>query len=162
MKKVYIGMSADLIHQGHLNIISEGKKLGNVIISSNANVKTYDTTNYYILESTIKNDTFRAYFNKKNSKESWDYINTSGIIHNISFNGEAMSGDFIFNLNDDVTSFNGTGYTSMTPSGNNTNLGQAQVTAHMDTSFATYDLVFTLSSYSDYLKVNVKNIQINS
>jgi phosphoenolpyruvate phosphomutase / 2-hydroxyethylphosphonate cytidylyltransferase len=29
---VYIGMSADLIHQGHLNIISEGKKLGNVII----------------------------------------------------------------------------------------------------------------------------------
>tara|TARA_Y100000590_G_scaffold468563_3_gene651739 strand:+ start:5335 stop:6636 length:1302 start_codon:yes stop_codon:yes gene_type:complete len=32
MKKVYIGLAADLIHQGHLNIISEGKKLGNVII----------------------------------------------------------------------------------------------------------------------------------
>jgi len=32
MKKVYIGMSADLIHQGHLNIISEGLKLGEVII----------------------------------------------------------------------------------------------------------------------------------
>lgn len=32
MKKVYIGMSADLIHQGHLNIISEGRKLGKVII----------------------------------------------------------------------------------------------------------------------------------
>ena len=32
MKKVYIGMSADLIHQGHLNIISEGRKLGSVII----------------------------------------------------------------------------------------------------------------------------------
>jgi phosphoenolpyruvate phosphomutase len=31
-KTVYIGMSADLIHQGHLNIISEGKKLGNVVI----------------------------------------------------------------------------------------------------------------------------------
>ena len=31
-KTVYIGMSADLIHQGHLNIISEGKKLGKVII----------------------------------------------------------------------------------------------------------------------------------
>ena len=29
---VYIGMSADLIHQGHLNIISEGLKLGEIII----------------------------------------------------------------------------------------------------------------------------------
>jgi len=32
MKKVYIGMSADLIHKGHLNIIAEGRKLGKVII----------------------------------------------------------------------------------------------------------------------------------
>jgi len=31
-KKVYIGLSADLIHQGHLNIIKEGQKLGKVII----------------------------------------------------------------------------------------------------------------------------------
>ena len=31
-KKVYIGMSADLIHQGHLNVIAEGCKLGKVII----------------------------------------------------------------------------------------------------------------------------------
>ena len=31
-KLVYIGMSADLIHQGHLNIIHEGLKLGEVII----------------------------------------------------------------------------------------------------------------------------------
>ncbi len=31
-KKVYIGMSADLIHQGHLNVIAEGCILGKVII----------------------------------------------------------------------------------------------------------------------------------
>ena len=31
-KNVYIGMSADLIHQGHLNVIAEGCKLGQVII----------------------------------------------------------------------------------------------------------------------------------
>ena len=31
-KIVYIGMSADLIHKGHLNIIREGLKLGEVII----------------------------------------------------------------------------------------------------------------------------------
>jgi len=31
-KKVYVGMSADLLHPGHLNIISEAKKLGDVIV----------------------------------------------------------------------------------------------------------------------------------
>ena len=31
-KKVYIAMSADLVHQGHVNIIAEGHKLGKVII----------------------------------------------------------------------------------------------------------------------------------
>lgn len=32
MKKVYIGMSADIIHPGHLNIIKEGAKLGEVTV----------------------------------------------------------------------------------------------------------------------------------
>jgi phosphoenolpyruvate phosphomutase len=32
MKKVYVGMSADLIHPGHLNIINEAKKYGEVVI----------------------------------------------------------------------------------------------------------------------------------
>ena len=31
-KKVYVGMSADLIHPGHLNIIKEASKLGDVIV----------------------------------------------------------------------------------------------------------------------------------
>lgn len=32
MKNVYVGMSADLIHPGHLNIIKEAAKLGNVTV----------------------------------------------------------------------------------------------------------------------------------
>ena len=32
MKKVYIGMSADIIHPGHLNIIKEGVKLGKLTV----------------------------------------------------------------------------------------------------------------------------------
>jgi phosphoenolpyruvate phosphomutase len=32
MKRVYVGMSADLVHPGHLNIIKEAKKLGEVTI----------------------------------------------------------------------------------------------------------------------------------
>lgn len=32
MKRVYVGMSADLIHTGHLNIIKEAKKYGEVVV----------------------------------------------------------------------------------------------------------------------------------
>jgi len=32
VKKVYVGMSADLVHPGHLNIINMAKKYGDVII----------------------------------------------------------------------------------------------------------------------------------
>ena len=32
MKKVYVGMAADVFHPGHLNIISEAKKLGVVVV----------------------------------------------------------------------------------------------------------------------------------
>ena len=32
MKKVYIAMSTDIIHEGHINIINEGQKYGEVII----------------------------------------------------------------------------------------------------------------------------------
>ena len=32
MKNAYVAMSADLIHQGHINIIKEATKYGNVII----------------------------------------------------------------------------------------------------------------------------------
>lgn len=31
-KTVYVGMSADMIHTGHLNIIHEANKLGRVVV----------------------------------------------------------------------------------------------------------------------------------
>ena len=31
-KKVYVGMAADIIHEGHLNIIAEARKYGYVIV----------------------------------------------------------------------------------------------------------------------------------
>ena len=32
MKKVYVALSADLLHPGHLNIINEARKLGDVTV----------------------------------------------------------------------------------------------------------------------------------
>ncbi|MBE6071723.1 MAG: phosphoenolpyruvate mutase [Clostridium butyricum] len=32
MKKVYVAMSADIIHQGHLNVLNEARKLGEIVV----------------------------------------------------------------------------------------------------------------------------------
>ena len=32
VKKVYVGMSADLVHPGHMNILKEAAKLGDVTV----------------------------------------------------------------------------------------------------------------------------------
>ena len=31
-KKVYVGLSADILHKGHINILKTAKKYGNVIV----------------------------------------------------------------------------------------------------------------------------------
>ena len=136
-------------------------RLGNLILSSNANVRTIETEDYYIMESYIQNDTFRVAILKKGDASSWETYNISDIIHNISYNENNMKGKFIFSLNNNATSSeNITGYTRMDPPGNNTNLGSARIIAHVNSNFANYDLVFTLGSYADFLTVNVKNIEI--
>ena len=39
MKKVYVGMSADLVHPGHINIIKEASKLFDALINDKLDMK---------------------------------------------------------------------------------------------------------------------------
>jgi len=133
--------------------------IGNLIISSNANVRTYELDNAYIMETNIKNDTFSVRINKKGTKDNKVTYTTSQLIDYIDYNGNRMDGNFTFSLNNDASSASGTGYTEMIPSGNNTNLGRAKVVAHMDSGFGEYDLEFILESYSDFLTVKIKNFK---
>ena len=134
--------------------------LGNLIISSNANVRTYELSDSYMMNTTIEDDSFSVKINKKGTVSSWEYYNTSEIIEYIQYNDYQIDGSkFNFNLNNNITSARGTGYTEMVPSGNNTNLGRAKVIAHMNSTFAVYDLEFTLESYSDFVTVKVKNFE---
>ena len=51
-KKVYVGMSADIIHPGHLNIIHEAQKLGSVIVGvlTDAAIASYKRLPYLSYE----------------------------------------------------------------------------------------------------------------
>ena len=60
MKKVYVGMCADLIHHGHLNIINNAKKYGEVIIglltdSAIASYKRLPALNYEQRKIVVEN-----------------------------------------------------------------------------------------------------------
>ena len=52
MKKVYVGMSGDLIHHGHINIIREAAKLGDVVIGllTDAAIASYKRLPYLTYE----------------------------------------------------------------------------------------------------------------
>ena len=66
---------------------------------------------------------------------------------------------FSFSINDNSSSTEGTGYTKLVPSGNNTNLGRAKVIAHINSTYASYDLELVLESYADFITVKVKNFE---
>jgi hypothetical protein len=134
-------------------------RLGNLIISSNANVRTFELNDSYLMETAIKNDNFSVKINKKGTKESPVAYNTSQLIEYVSFNGNKMDGVFNFIINGNLSSINGTGYTELLPSGNNTNLGRSKVVAHMHSDFGSYDIEFVLESYADFLTVRIKNFR---
>ena len=52
MKTVYTCFSTDVIHDGHLNLINEAKKYGNVVIAKSVNNPNYMLTDAE--ESLIK------------------------------------------------------------------------------------------------------------
>ena len=54
MKKVYVGMSADLIHPGHMNILKEASKYGNVIDDSSIGIILLSVIIYHIINVRIK------------------------------------------------------------------------------------------------------------
>lgn len=133
--------------------------LGNLVISSNSNVNTYEYDNEYIMSTRIKNDTFLVNISRIGSKTDWQNYNLSEVINYFRYNDNEMAGRFEFMLNNDANSGVGNGYTELVPSGNSSNLGRAKVRAHMNSSFGEYDLDIIMESYSDFLTVKIKNFR---
>ncbi len=52
MKRVYVGMSADLVHPGHLNLLTEAAKLGEVTVGllTDAAIASYKRLPYMTFE----------------------------------------------------------------------------------------------------------------
>lgn len=138
---------------------------GNLQIVSNSNVKTTELGNSYILSTIVDYSngfpiTFNATIKKFGDISNWTSVNTSELIENLTYDNVSSTGTFNIFLNDDSLTGIGNGYTYMLPSGNNSNLGDATVVAHINSSSFEYDVYITLNSYSDFLVIETKNINV--
>jgi len=75
-KTVYVGMSADLIHPGHLNIIKEARKLGGVIVGllADAAIASYKRLPYLTYEQRKTVVENLAGVKKVVPQETLDYV----------------------------------------------------------------------------------------
>jgi len=124
-------------------------ELGNLIISSGNDVNAYEDNNSYVLE----NSKVRVILIKTNNLG-----NTSDIIQEITLKSTNATVDgFEFEVDStDTTELETGSYTELDNEGNA--LGSASVTAHCNQTKNIYDLVFTLDSEADFLRVDVENL----
>jgi phosphoenolpyruvate phosphomutase / 2-hydroxyethylphosphonate cytidylyltransferase len=76
MKTVYVGMSADIIHPGHLNIIAEARKLGEVIVGllTDQAIASYKRLPYFSFDQRKVIVENLVGVSKVVSQETLDYI----------------------------------------------------------------------------------------
>ena len=74
-KKVYIGMAADLIHPGHINVIKKGSELGDVIVGllSDEAIASYKRIPYMKFEDRKKVIESIAYVKEVVRQDTLDY-----------------------------------------------------------------------------------------
>ena len=98
MKNVYVGMSADIIHHGHINIIQRAATLGNVIVGvlTDEAIASYKRIPMVPFENRKKIvENIKGVYKHDWVEESFDYKNKFGIathlvggIQKIAFNSK--------------------------------------------------------------------------
>jgi len=117
--------------------------IGNIRVSSNSDVSTIETNNYYILE----NSRIKANITKCTN------CNANQLINSIYFKdtSASLAGNFSFSINGQPLLIN---YTSMSPSGDNKNIGSAAITAYLINQ--TQNLLLTLEGGTDFIKTTLE------
>lgn len=76
MKKVYVGMSADLLHPGHLNLLEQASKLGEVTVGllTDKAIASYKRLPYMSFEERFQVVSAVKYVSKVVPQETLDYV----------------------------------------------------------------------------------------
>ncbi|MFB6245044.1 MAG: hypothetical protein ABEJ03_01725 [Candidatus Nanohaloarchaea archaeon] len=150
------------------NVISPqtSREIGNVVLSSNANVKVYNVSEdspsdysgppCYMME----NEHIKACIKKVGSENSPEQINTTELLTYYKFKDQdrKFSGNLSVELDDAPQTSRGTGYTQVQRYGNF--IGTGEVKAHITSDFGySYDIVFKLATGSDFIEIDIRNFK---
>jgi flagellin-like protein len=130
-----------------------------LISGKNAVAKEYDLDNDGENEIVLENDFIKVGILKKGSKENYEFINTSKLIKLITFkpkNVDLIPSDSSIFIDDKEESSYGYGYSE--PLNLNKTLTKAEALVHLNTSYANYDILYTLYAGADFLTIKVINI----
>lgn len=135
------------------------RRFGNVLLSSNADVKvnetSFNSTDCFLME----NSHVKACIRKVGGPNSHQSINTSKLLvrHHSKDIGSNLNGNLTVEINNEFDSSYGTGYTNATEKGDF--LGTGEVKAHIvSDNGRTYDVYYRLPTGSDFIQVDVQNI----
>ncbi|MFB6213613.1 MAG: hypothetical protein ABEJ07_03575 [Candidatus Nanohaloarchaea archaeon] len=138
------------------------RRTGNVILSSNADVTvknaTIGGTDCYMME----NEHIEACIKKIGSPDSYKSINTSELLVEYNFTepspDKSLNADMFVKLNGVKSTGWGDGYTTPETYGSFIGTGRVRATIVSDYGY-TYDIIFSLPTGSDFLKVDVQNFR---
>lgn len=138
------------------------RKSGNIILASNANVsvtnETIDGTDCYMLSNKRVEACIKDVGSPGNKKS----INTSDLLVEYNFTNpnpdETLNGSVFVKLNGVPSTGWGDGYTTVEEWGDYIGTGSVKATIHSDNG-QVYDVVFSLPTRADFLKVDVQNFR---
>jgi len=133
-------------------------KEGNLLISSEANAKAYETENELILENEVLKISIQKVGNETNHQP----INTSANIRSITFknnNATIYPEDSSVIINDLPSSSYGTGYSKLVKIGDN--LPQAEAIVYVNSTLISYEILYSLPSGADFIIVKIQKYIIS-
>ena len=156
--KLYIDNESDRIYyviETESEIISPRTKtqIGNLYISSNANVDVTDNTTHFIME----NEHEKIVFEKLGNITSFVSINASQLMKSMYLKdtGTYLDANLTIRVDDDPNKESGNGYTIAEKTG--TGLMRGRIIAHINQSESDYDIYFTLEGGEDFMQIEVMN-----
>ncbi|MEM5800042.1 MAG: hypothetical protein QXD54_00450 [Candidatus Aenigmatarchaeota archaeon] len=130
-----------------------------LISGKSAVAKEYDLDNDGEDEIVLENEFMKVGILKKGSKENYEFINTSKLIKLINFKMNDINlipSDTSIFIDDEEESSYGYGYSEAL--NENKNSAKAEAIVHLNTSYASYEILYTLYSDVDFLTVKVLNV----
>ena len=142
------------------------RQVGNIILSSNANVEVYNVTSSDLAGydgpkcAMMENEHIKACIKHVGGPDNQQPINTSNLLTYYEFKDESstLDGNLSVEIDQVANSSWGDGYTQVERYGEFIGTGRVRASIESDYRY-NYDVVFQLPSGADFIKTDIQNVR---